>query len=70
MLILTRRLGERITIDLAPNIDPELKVADLFATGPLEISVTHIGPAQVKLGLTVDRRLRILRLELRSRPGP
>ena len=69
MLILSRRLGEIITIDLAAGGDPELRARDLFANGPLAIQVTKIAPCQVKLGLSVDRRLRVLRLELTSLAG-
>lgn len=64
MLILSRRLGEIITIDLMTPDDPELRARDLFQHGPMAIQVTRIGPAQVKLGLSVDRRLRVLRSEL------
>ncbi len=64
MLILSRRIGERIMIDLADNVDPHLPAHGLFANGPLEIRIAHIRGGQVKVGLVVDQRLRILRAEL------
>lgn len=71
MLVLSRRVGERIFIELAGDSDPALPAADLFEHGPLEIRVTQIQGSQVKIGLVVDGRLRILRSELRGRePGP
>ncbi|MHB8415188.1 MAG: carbon storage regulator [Acidiferrobacteraceae bacterium] len=70
MLILSRRIGEKITIDLAHDADPNLLARGLFADGPLEIRITHVRGAQVKLGLVVDRRLKILRAELLRRRAP
>ncbi|MHB1950809.1 MAG: carbon storage regulator [Acidiferrobacteraceae bacterium] len=64
MLILSRRIGERILIDLGADVDPHLPACGLFARGPLEIRIAHIRGGQVKVGLIVDQRLRILRAEL------
>lgn len=67
MLVLSRRIGEKIFIDLAHDSDPTLPASELFERGPLEIRITQIQGSQVKVGLVVDGRLRILRAELRGR---
>ncbi len=65
MLVLTRKPGQAVQIDLMEDLDPRTPVGDLFAQGPIEIVVTGIRGEQVKLGLTADPRFRILREELR-----
>ncbi len=70
MLILSRRIGEKIMIDLADDADPNLLARGLFTDGPLEIRITHVRGAQVKVGLVVDQRLKILRAELWRRKVP
>jgi len=66
MLVLSRRVGEKIVIDLARDTDRDLPAHRLFERGPLEIQITQIHGSQVRIGLVVDGRLRILRSELRS----
>ncbi len=65
MLILTRKPGQAVEIDLMEDLDPRTPVGELFAQGPIEIVVTSIRGEQVKLGFTADPRFRILREELR-----
>ncbi len=65
MLILTRKVGHAVHIDLVEDLDPRTPVGELFSQGPIEIVVTGIRGEQVKLGLTADPRFRILREELR-----
>lgn len=64
MLMLKRKEGERIRIELDPTVDPATPVGDLFAGGGIEIVVTQISVAHVKLGIDADARLLILRDEL------
>jgi len=64
MLILTRKPGQVVRIDLMEDLDPKTPVGDLFAGGPIEVVVTSVNGAQVKLGLNADPRFRILREEL------
>ena len=64
MLVLTRRIGEIIRIQLAENVDPDIPARQLFADGPIELVVTQIHGTQVKLGISADRRFLILRDEL------
>ena len=64
MLVLTRGVGEIIKIQLAADVDPGIPARELFANGPIEIVLTQVHGAQVKLGIIADKRLLILRDEL------
>jgi sRNA-binding carbon storage regulator CsrA len=64
MLVLTRGVGEIIRIQLAADVDPEIPARELFADGPIEVVVTQVQGAQVRLGIIANRRLLILRDEL------
>ena len=64
MLILTRRNGELIKIDLHEDVDPDMPVGKLFARGPIEIAVKKIDKAQVKIGIQASGLFLILREEL------
>ena len=71
MLILTRKPGQVVTIDLLENLDPQTPVGELFVQGPIRIMVTAIQGGQVKLGLSADPRFLILREEISpsAKPG-
>ena len=64
MLVLTRRPGEAVKIDLLQHVDPQTPVGELFACGPIEVVLLAVRGRQVKLGLRADARLLILRDEL------
>ena len=64
MLFLTRTLGESVYIDLMEHIDPRTPVGDVFGRGPIELVITSIRGSEVKLGISADPVLRILRAEL------
>ena len=64
MLVLKRKEGERIRIELDPLLDPATPVGELFKGRGIEIVVTQVSGAQVKLGIEADSRLLILRGEL------
>lgn len=42
MLVLGRKVGEVVRIDLAEGVSPSLTVGDLFSRGPIEITVTKV----------------------------
>jgi sRNA-binding carbon storage regulator CsrA len=69
MLVLTRKPGQAIQIDLMEDLDPRTPVGELFAQGPIEIIVGGIRGDQVKLGINADKRFRILRDELCPEPA-
>lgn len=67
MLILTRKPGESVYIDLIEDLDPRTPIGDVFKDRRIEITVARIRGDQVKLGVRADPRLRILRAELTAR---
>jgi len=64
MLVLARKPGETIRIDLMAGVDPQTPVGELFASGAIEITVAGIKGTQVKIGILAEQRFRILRGEL------
>lgn len=64
MLVLTRKPGESVMIDLMKDIDPRTPVRMLFARGAIEVTVIGVHGRQVKLGIDADMGFRILREEL------
>lgn len=64
MLILTRKPGQRIRIEPSPALDPDIRIAELFAAGPIEVVVTRVAGHRVRLGLVAPAGLVILREEI------
>lgn len=64
MLVLSRKEGEVIRINLANGVSPSISVGELFSQGPIEIMITRIVGPSVRLGIQADRRFTILRGEL------
>ncbi len=54
-----------VIIDMMEDLDPKTPIGELFARGPIEVMVTDIHGAEVKLGFTADPRFLILREERR-----
>ncbi len=50
MLVLSRREGESLTISLDSDIDPMTPACELFAGGPLAITVGRIHGGTVRAG--------------------
>lgn len=69
MLILSRKSGQAIRIDLVEGVDPRTPVGDLFAQA-ITIAITNIHAGQVRIGVAADWRFRILREELRPGSSP
>ena len=63
-LVLIRREGESLTISLGSNIDPMTAVCELFAGGPLVITVGRIRGGMGRLGVMAEPRLTVLRSEV------
>ena len=64
MLILTRRVGESVKLDLQAHVDSALSVGELFAGGPIEVVVHRVARKQVTLGIHASPHVLILREEL------
>lgn len=64
MLVLARKSGETIRIDLMEGVDPHTPVGELFAAGAIEVTIASIKGTQVKIGIQAEQRFRVLRGEL------
>ena len=65
MLIITRKIGQSIHIELAPNLDPETPIGQVFREGAIEVIVAQVRGSQVRLGITSPLSLLVLREELK-----
>ena len=61
MLIVSRRDDESIEIKPGDDIDPKMTLADLFATGPIEIRIFSSNGNRVKMGVQAPEQLSIWR---------
>jgi sRNA-binding carbon storage regulator CsrA len=61
MLIVSRRDAESIVIRPADDIDPNMTLADLFKSGPIEITIFSAGNSRVKMGVQAPEALAIWR---------
>lgn len=68
MLILRRRKGEKIFVELEPGTDPATPVGQFFKDGPIKVLVSEISDKTVKLGIQGDVRFAIRREEVQLRP--
>lgn len=67
MLIITRRPGEGIRIELHPAVDPNMTVAELFANGPIQLRFLSMKGPNLRIGINASQSLLILREELPTR---
>jgi sRNA-binding carbon storage regulator CsrA len=63
MLVVSRRADEAIQITLAEGVDGSLTVNDLFANGPIEITLLGGNGRRVKMGIAAPPELCIVRVE-------
>jgi sRNA-binding carbon storage regulator CsrA len=61
MLIVSRRDSESILIRPGDDIDPMMTLADLFKSGPIEITIFSSGTNRVKMGVQAPEQLSIWR---------
>lgn len=64
MLVLTRKVGESVKLDLKTSVDRLLAVGELFADGPIEVVLLGVARRQVKVGIQASPHVLILREEL------
>ena len=64
MLVLTRRPGESILIDIPEDLDPNTPVSSLFSGDPIEVRVLSHKASTVRIGIEASMCLDILRSEL------
>jgi sRNA-binding carbon storage regulator CsrA len=61
MLVVSRRAEEAIRIELAEGVDGNLTLNDLFAKGPIEITLLGGNGRRVKVGIEAPPELCIRR---------
>lgn len=61
MLIVSRRDAESILIRPGDDTDMSMTLADLFSTGPIEITIFSSGDHRVKMGVQAPQQLSIWR---------
>ncbi len=61
MLVVSRRSDESILIKLADGVDGSLTLKDLFAKGPIEITLLGGNGRRVKMGIDAPPELSIRR---------
>lgn len=64
MLILTRKLGQVLTIRPVWQLDPATPIEHLFVEGAIRIAVTGVRGSQVRVGIAAHPAFHILRDEL------
>lgn len=66
MLVLTRKAGQAISIEPQVGMDLDTPIRTLFEKGPIEIVVLQVSGNHVRVGISADARLTVLRNELRK----
>jgi len=61
MLIVSRRDAESILIRPGSDIDMSMTLADLFSSGPIEITIFSSSDSRVKMGVQAPGELSIWR---------
>ena len=64
MLIITRKAGQVICIDLGPDTDPATPIGEVFTEGTIEIIVAQVRGSYVRLGVSAPLALAIRRAEV------
>ena len=63
MLIITRKPGQIIRVELAADTDPATPIGEVLAEGAIEIIVAQVHGAYVKLGVAAPLALAVRRTE-------
>lgn len=61
MLVVSRKENESIRIEPAEGVDLSMTLRELFALGPIVVTVLHASPQRVRLALDAPRPLGIFR---------
>lgn len=64
MLVLSRRADESITIQPADGVDGNMTMQQLFANGPIQITLLGGNGKRVKMGIEAPEQLSIRRKDL------
>lgn len=64
MLIITRKAGQVVYIELDSETDPATPIGDIFSEGAIEIVIAQVRGSYVRLGITAPLTLAIRRAEI------
>ena len=64
MLVLTRRVGESVLIYPSDTLDPDTTISQLFANGPIRLTLTRVNGSQARVGIAAPDSLTIAREEV------
>lgn len=67
MLVVSRKENESIKIEPLDGLDPSLTLREVFAQGPIVLTLTHVGTRRVRLVIEAPSALKIMRAE--AAPG-
>lgn len=63
MLVVSRKENESIKIEPIDGVDPSLTLQELFAQGPIVLTLKHVGARRVRIVVEAPVALRIKRTE-------
>jgi sRNA-binding carbon storage regulator CsrA len=61
MLVVSRKENESITIEPREGIDPSLTLCEVFAQGPIRLTLKHVGARRVRIVIQAPTALKIMR---------
>lgn len=64
MLVVSRKENESIKIEPLADVDPSLTLREVFAQGPILLTLRHVGPRRVRIVIEAPSELKILRGEV------
>lgn len=68
MLVVSRKENESIKIEPLEGIDPSLTLHEVFAHGPIVLTLKHVGARRVRIVVEAPGALRIMRSQEDSEP--
>jgi sRNA-binding carbon storage regulator CsrA len=63
MLVVSRKENESIKIEPLEGVDPSLTLREVFAQGPILLTLRHVGPRRVRIVIDAPAVLKIMRGE-------
>jgi sRNA-binding carbon storage regulator CsrA len=61
MLVVSRKENESIMIEPLEGIDPSLTLREVFAHGPIRLTLKHVGARRVRIVIQAPSALKIMR---------
>jgi sRNA-binding carbon storage regulator CsrA len=68
MLVVSRKENESIKIEPLEGVDPSLTLREVFAQGPILLTLRHVGPRRVRIVIDAPAVLKIMRGEVENGP--